>query len=66
MVATRLPPALRTRNGAPNPGELQVGHDALEDFRQLLGLGLGLDLAARSQPNVGQVDTLDKHLIEIV
>lgn len=47
----QAPPALRTRKGVPSPGELQVSHDALEDFRQLHGLGLGL--AAGPQPNLG-------------
>ena len=46
-----------------SPGALQVDHDALEDFMQLHGLGLGL--AAVPQPNLDCLDPLDKHLMEI-
>lgn len=52
----QAPPALRTRKGVPSSGELQVSHDALEDFRQFHGLGLGL--AAGPQPNLGKVYAL--------
>ena len=40
-----------------------VDQDALEDFVQLHGLGLGL--AAVRQPNLDCLDPLDKHLMDI-
>ena len=63
VVAPRLSP-FSEQGGVPfSPGGLQVDHNAMQDFTQLHGLGLGL--AAVPQPTLGYLDPLDKHLFEI-